>query len=705
MFQPNPPTPRALPDAELNAKIAELQLQPDGLMAAMAFIEEQSKLRQEDALELSKWELAAQMNAATEEPAENNPGLQDTDFRDPADALQLPTATNEPEIDIFAGVPPVSGQPNPLAPDSASSSQAETASPVAGSENIDDIVATLNASYAQVATEPASEELGPDEALVAEPSPVVDTDAEVLPEPVQAPLVFQGQSTPVEPSEKAERSNIENEQAPADAAVGRKTATGAGLSWAWLAIGSTPLALVLAALLKESGASLAQSLFVLGAALVGTSLLASVGSMSAARGQASLTVVSRAAFGVWGNALPATVMLLVKLFWSAALVYFAARVSSPLIFNQPWFASFADGLVFPAELTASLFIFGPLLVISAISAGIGGVVMLRLQQLTAALSIALVAVFAYFVSSTYSLQDLQRGEPIAQASLLDLALLVVAIFTFLVFSLSGDFARKLPSETPGAKVFFLSFVSTFFLPLISGGLGLLWLFMAGDSLGAPLLGDVLPTVAATVPLWVFVIFVVALGISLVHLISVSLYSLSGNLIGFMKIPAWAAQLLLAVAVAGTVLASSYLVPVSSLHESVIELFVIVAVLAAAWSGIIVADALARSRGYHEVSLTREYGFYGKVNLTNIFGFILAIFLGFGYLDGGPQLSAWTGYLSDLTPEIIMIAGSNIGIAMAFGLATLFPIILGIPRIRKQEQNLLELDQRRQELKEFLDGAQ
>jgi hypothetical protein len=83
---------------------------------------------------------------------------------------------------------------------------------------------------------------------------------------------------------------------------------------------------------------------------------------------------------------------------------------------------------------------------------------------------------------------------------------------------------------------------------------------------------------------------------------------------------------------------------------------------------------------------------------------LVIALGFGYLNGGPQLSVWTGYLGNLTPEIFDLAGSNIGIAMAFGFAALFPVIFGIPRIRRQEQNLSELDQRREELKQFLDAA-
>jgi hypothetical protein len=274
-----------------------------------------------------------------------------------------------------------------------------------------------------------------------------------------------------------------------------------------------------------------------------------------------------------------------------------------------------------------------------------------------------------------------------------------------VLSFAGDFARKLPADTPGSKVFFLSFVSTLFLPLLTGVLGLLWLFMAGDTLGTSFTSEVLATVAASAPVWAFVIFVVAVGLSLLYLVIASLYSLSGNLFGIARMPGWLAALIGAVLVLTAVLVPSLLVAVSTLHESVLELVLLAAVVAAAWAGVFISDALIRTRGYHEVSLTREYGFYGRFNIANTFGFLLAVALGFGYLNGGPQLSSWSGYLGDFTPEIFEIAGSNIGIAMAFGLAALFPVIFGIPRIKKQERNLAELDQRRQELKEFLDAAQ
>ena len=685
MFQQNPPVPKAMPDAELNAKIAELQLQPNGLMAAMTLIEEQSKLRQEDALELSKWKLEAQMHAATE-PAP----VDSFSFQDPAAPITpAEPVAQTPSVDTFASVAPLT--PEPTIGEPVEVTPAVSSEPVSSPERIEDIVAALNASYAEVATEPEIEQT---------PIAKVDSTSELSsnksstaePAPVSAPV----EEDFIEQSENELDGDDEDQTGP--------TRTALALSWSWLAIAASPLALVVAAVIKDAGASLAQSVVLLAAVLVITSFMAAVGSMASVRASSSLTIVSRAAFGVWGNSLPATLMLFAKLFWAAAFVYFAARIVSPLIFNQPWFSAVAEQLIFPGEFTASLFVLIPMIVIAAIVSAFGGQGLLRLQQVTAAVGVIGIGTFVYFVASTYSLQDLATLEPISTPGLIDLGLFAIALLGFAVLSLSGDFARKLPAQTPGSKVFFLSFVSTFFLPLITGALGLLWLFMAEESISASFSAEVLATVAVSAPVWVFVIFVVAVGLSILHLITASLYSLSGNLIGIVKIPGWVAALLVSVLVIASVLVPSYFVAASTLHESVIELVLLTGVVAAAWAGIFVSDALARTRGYHEVSLTREYGFYGKFNFVNAIGFLLAVALGFGYLNGGPQLSSWTGYLGDFTPEIFDLAGSSIGIAMAFGLAALLPIVLGIPRIRKQERNLAELDQRRQELKEFLDAT-
>jgi purine-cytosine permease-like protein len=484
-----------------------------------------------------------------------------------------------------------------------------------------------------------------------------------------------------------------------------RTKTSAALSWSWISIASSPLVLVLAAFLKESGASLTQSLVMISGLIVTTAVLAGIGSVAAKRGSSPIGVVSRAAFGVWGNVLPAFAMLLVKIIWSIALLIFAARILSPLLASQPWFAVISSQFVFPEEFTVLMLTTIPMVMISALVAGFGGIAMLRSQQLVGAFSLIGILGIGFYVFSTNSILDLQQGQLLAAPALIDLAIFSFMLFGFTVFSQSGDFARKLPVETPGAKVFFLSFVSTLFIPLAVGVMGVLWVFMAEESFGLLLTDQLIPTIAAAAPIWVFIAFVVAVGLSVLQLLANSIYSLAGSLVSVgAKLPGAVSALLLSVVLLAGTLVSSMLLATSSVLAMLIELLALVAVVAASYSGIVVADALIRSRDYHEVSLTRDYGFYGRFNFANLIGFILAVALGFGYLNGTGLLSSWTGYLGDFTPAIFDFAGSNIGIAMAFGLAILFPVLFGIPRIKKQEVKLVELDERREELKEYLDTA-
>jgi len=679
MESPTPPTPRSMSDDELNAEVMRLQSQPDGLMAAMALIEAQNLLRQQDSFAYSQWQLQAQMQAASAPPIVSEPEPQ-------APAQVVPeTITAEPIItpaEAVAIVPPAVNPPvvSPLAP-----APSETA--------VDDIVAALNRNYENAETDQSvATEL-------AEPVPVVQNNPVgfVEPEPIA--------SLPTVAIETSSEPELEEDQEAIEVAEVSRTKTSAALSWSWISVASSPLVLVLAAFLKESGASLAQALVVIAGLIVTTAVLAGIGSVAAKRGSSSIGVVSRAAFGVWGNVFPATVMLLVKIVWSIALLVFGARILSPLISSQPWFAVISAQFVFPAEFTALMLTAIPMVLISSLVAGFGGIAMLRAQQVAGAFSLIGILGIGYFVFSANSILDLQQGQLLGAPALIDLAIFSFILFGFTVFSQSGDFARKLPVETPGAKVFFLSFVSTLFIPLLVGVMGVLWIFMAEESFGLLLTDQLIPTIAAAAPIWVFIGFVVAVGLSVLQLLANSIYSLAGALASVAaKIPGAISVLLLAIVLLAGTLGSSMLLATSSVLALLIELLILVSVVAASYTGIVVADALIRSRDYHEVSLTRDYGFYGRFNFANLIGFILASALGFGYLNGTGTLTFWAGYLGDFTPAIFDVAGSNIGIAMAFGLAILFPVLFGIPRIKNQETKLAELDERREELKEYLDTA-
>ena len=672
MESPTPPTPRSMSDDELNAEVARLQSQPDGLMAAMALIEAQNLLRQQDSFAYSQWQLQSQMHAASAP----------VDVQEPEPEVAEPATTSIPVVQA-----PVAEAPSPVVP-------SEPVPAVSDVKSVDDVVAALNRNY--------------ENPVVSEP--VASGDTQSVEQPLEDMQVQQEEPAPIssvapiveEPTSSEAPASSDPETTVMPIA---RTRTSGALSWSWISIAASPLVLVLAAFLKESGASLAQSLVVISGLIIATSVFAGVGAVAAKRGSSPIGVVSRAAFGVWGNVFPAVLMLLVKIVWTAALVIFGARILSPLISNQPWFAVLSMQFVFPAEFTALLLTVIPVVVIASLVAGFGGITLLRAQQLAAVFSLVGLAGVGYFVFTSNSILDLQQGEMLGAAGLLDLAILSFALFGFTVFSQSGDFARKLPVETPGAKVFFLSFVSTLFIPLIVGVMGVLWVFMAEEGFGLLLTSQLLPAIASAAPLWVFIAFVVAVGLSVLQLVASSIYSLAGGLASIGgKIPGAVAVLILAVLVLAGTLVSSMLLGTSSLLAMLIELVLLTSVVAASYTGIVLADALIRSRDYHEVSLTRDYGFYGRFNVANTIGFILATALGFGYLNGSGVLSFWAGYLGDFTPAIFESAGSNIGIAMAFGFAVLFPVLFGIPRIKGQERKLLELDERREELKEYLDSA-
>jgi purine-cytosine permease-like protein len=648
----------------------------------MALIEAQNLLRQQDSFAYSQWQLQAQMQAASA----------------PVDLREPETQAVEPDPIIAPATPPVV-IPVVVAP-------VESAVPAVAQEaSVDEIVAALNRNYVNAGTNDDNF-VNEVSAALSPPVPALATENKQISfEQLisgEEESLADASSNPTETPVQTELAEDEDE----DQLIGvTRTRKAAALSWSWISIASSPLVLVLAAFLKESGASLAQSLVVIAGLIVMTAVLAGIGSVAAKRGSSPIGVVSRAAFGVWGNVFPAIVMLLVKIVWSIALLIFAARILSPLLASQSWFAVISAQFVFPAEFTALILTAIPMVLISSLVAGFGGIAMLRAQQLAGAFSLVGIVGIGFFVFSANSILDLQQGELLGAPALIDLAIFCFVLFGFTVFSQSGDFARKLPVETPGAKVFFLSFVSTLFVPLMVGVMGVLWLFMAEESFGLLLTDQLIPTMAAAAPIWVFIGLVVAVGLSVLQLLANSVYSLAGVLASTgAKLPGAVSVLLLSIVLLAGTLVSSVLLATSTVLALLIELLILASVVAASYTGIVVADALIRSRDYHEVSLTRDYGFYGRFNFVNLIGFMLAIALGFGYLNGAGILSFWAGYLGDFTPAIFDVAGSNIGIAMAFGLAILFPVLFGIPRIKKQEIKLAELDERREELKEYLDTA-
>lgn len=125
----------------------------------------------------------------------------------------------------------------------------------------------------------------------------------------------------------------------------------------------------------------------------------------------------------------------------------------------------------------------------------------------------------------------------------------------------------------------------------------------------------------------------------------------------------------------------------------------------AWAGVFVSDVLIRRIAYHEVSLTRSYGFYKRFNWINLSGWLLAVIVGFGLIKAAPKEFFWQGYLIDFTANPEFWRVSSFAVVIAFAIGLLLPVALGIPRIKTQENEVLAIESRRNDLKDFFGFAE
>jgi hypothetical protein len=124
----------------------------------------------------------------------------------------------------------------------------------------------------------------------------------------------------------------------------------------------------------------------------------------------------------------------------------------------------------------------------------------------------------------------------------------------------------------------------------------------------------------------------------------------------------------------------------------------------AWAGVFASDVLIRRIAYHEVSLT-SYGFYKPFNWVNLAGWLTAVVVGFGLIQASPQEFFWQGFLVDLSANPAFWQESFFGVVIAFAIGLLLPVALGIPRIKKQEAEVLSIEARRNDLKDIFGFAE
>jgi len=697
-----PPVRRSMTDAELQDALGNSQADEAGILKAMELLETQAQLRDIEKMEYASWLLQMEQLGTPEallaienanraqqglEPLDALPASQPAVEDVVANLNALFGAKTETVADVQEVSPAV--EPSPVVESSpvvepfqyvdAVTHESAVIEPIEATDTFAEFFTEIENEEAEQAPEPVSVAaseieafdmvIGAEEELTAiEEAFFEQQPAEVVIE--EDPFVdFITQEEPVV-------EEVALESAPKLSRRSRAISQ----FWAWLGFTGSVLPIIYASFLNGFDLSFAQLSLAVLLGLLASGAVISIGTLAGKRSGLPTLMLSRAAFGVHGNYLPGAILVLTRLFWTTALIGVAIVLAFPQGIQLESIAGLSSGaLVILGSVLA-------LIIASVTLAIFGGRVLYRAQQVSGVVGLAVIVTWFISNASTFSAAKVSSHADGSWLTTFAVAILTFSIFGLVWSSASADYARKLHVSVLGLRV-------------ISWGLLALVVVPAAILLGAL---AILRSGTIASPQWLPVVILVGSAVSFVVWLGMSFYSsnLSLHSIGLKLRPIVAQPLLGLVLGAAAVFAVMHLQTAGfwfNLHGYALAL----AVPTAAWTGVFVSDILIRRIAYHEISLSRGYGFYKSVNWFNLIGWLLTTAVGFGLTYSNLTEFKFFGFIADRLVNQEFWRESSFGVVITFALGLLLPVALGIPRIKRQEAEVLNIEARRNDLKDVL----
>lgn len=720
---PQRPTRKSLPAAEVASVIDG---EAPSTLDALERLEEQLRLREEDAREFAEWQESMLASGSPDAAAEVASAR--TEFLDilepssetgpPPEPLPPPTHTFRsdevldsdllkapaPMTAPISDIPPPPGHalmpPVPQAPQVAEEPQppalVEPAAPPMGPP----VVFTFDTllSGAVPSEEPVGayqdegdfrdEDVGDTDQALSDllgPFPVTSEGVAIVPdapvapiEPLATPRVPTNEHVILEEEPTSPPAFRVEESAVGPTPVDQRVGRAARLFWLWFAANSSIVSVAFGAAVFSLGMSLRQAIVATLAGIALSFLPLGLGTLAGKWSGQPTMVVSRASFGHFGNILPAVLALVVRLFWGAVLLWFLAAGTARILTG----AEVGGGLTEP-QLTIIGLAVGFLLALIIAFFGYG--LLARFQLVVTVISAVLIA---GLIAITWPEVNIANALTIADGPWILVVTGAVLVFSFvgLVWAVSSaDLARyQRPGSSGAASMLWSTFGATIpaFVLIAYGAV----LAASNPDVASGLVETPLDTIALLVPTWYPIPLMAALALSLLSGVVISIYS------GGFALQATGVTMRrsAAVVIVGAALAAMAILLAVSVGDFTLllrDVATSLAVPVAAWAGIFAAEMMIRNRRFDATSLLSRGGVYPDFAWVNLGALVLASAIGFGLTTASVGWLSWQGYLFPLldVPGASDLAGSDLGVLVALVLGLLVPIIGGIPAIRRQEQ--------------------
>jgi nucleobase:cation symporter-1, NCS1 family len=448
------------------------------------------------------------------------------------------------------------------------------------------------------------------------------------------------------------------------------------LFWPWFAANVSVLGISYGAFVLGFGISFWQAVTVGVIGIVVSFLLCGFIALAGKRGSAPTMILSRAAFGVRGNKLPALISWLLTVGWETVLIILATLATATVFTRLGWGGGTATEIV-ALIVVVALTIFGGVM---------GFDLIMRMQTAITIVTGVLTVVFVALVADKVHWSTVSAIPAGPAQHVIGALVFVMTGFGLGWVNAAADYSRYLPRRASSRGVVGWTTFGSSVAPIVLIVFGLL---LAGSSasLSKAIGLNPIGALAALLPTWFLVPFVIVAVLGLVGGSVLDIYSSGLALLTLgLRVPRYVAALIDGtVMIAGTI----YVVFFASNFVGQFEGFLItLGVPIAAWCGIMLADIALRRRNYAEPDLYTRAGRYGDVRPVPIATILIGTALGWGLVTNtSATWLTWQGYLLgpfDLGGKTGAWAFANLGVLVALVLGFLATLAFGRQAIRRQE---------------------
>ena len=449
------------------------------------------------------------------------------------------------------------------------------------------------------------------------------------------------------------------------------------LFWPWFAANVSVLGLSYGAFVLGFGISFWQAVIVGAVGIVLSFLACGFISVAGKRGSAPTMVLSRAAFGVNGNKLPAAISWVLTVGWETVLVILATLATATVFKQLGWGGG--DGTkVVALIIVVALTIFGGVM---------GFDLIMRLQTVITIVTGVATVVFIALVADHihwHTVSGIHSGS--AQA-VIGALVFVMTGFGLGWVNVAADYSRYLPRRSSGAGVVWWTTFASSIAPIFLVVFGLL-LAGSSSSLNSAIQADPIGALATLLPTWFLVPFAIVAVLGLIGGSVLDIYSSGLALLTLgVRVPRYVAAL-----IDGTVMTLGTIYVVFFAHSNFIVQFqgflITLGVPIAAWCGIMLADIALRRRDYAEPELFTARGRYGDIRWLPVLTVVVATGLGWGLVTNGlASWLTWQGYLLGpfgLGGKDGAWAFANLGVLIALALGFVVTFAFSRGSVRAEE---------------------